>query len=202
MSLINDALKRARTAQPKTASPANGPLLHPVDAPRRAVAGNDFLLPTLIVVVLLLAALLLWSWFHASGDLKVRARSLLTAMQPALALTPVTHNPFNSALATNSDKPIAAAPATNPIVASTNPPGSAVNPPATGVVDATLAARALPVTYKLQGIFYRVGNPSAVINGKLVFQGSTVAGAKVLAISTDTVVLLTPDGRTNALGSP
>ena len=53
MSLINDALKRAKETQP-AAAPAAGPDLRPVDSsPRPNKVG--FLLPLLVVVILALA---------------------------------------------------------------------------------------------------------------------------------------------------
>src|SRR5207248_810532 len=42
---------------------------------------------------------------------------------------------------------------------------------------------------RLQGIFYRARNPSAVINAKSVFVGEKVAGAKVVAITRDSATL-------------
>ena len=41
--------------------------------------------------------------------------------------------------------------------------------------------------FKLQGIFYRPANPSAVINGKVVYIGDKVEQARVLAIEKDEV---------------
>ncbi|MDB6022831.1 MAG: hypothetical protein JWQ04_2688, partial [Pedosphaera sp.] len=113
MSLINDALKRAKATQPKVAAQADGPALRPIIAPRRANAGADFLLPALIVVILLLAGLLLWQWFRGgSGDTKVRARTIATpdVVQPAPASSA---NP-QSAIR-NPQFPIAAPEKTAPI---------------------------------------------------------------------------------------
>jgi hypothetical protein len=42
---------------------------------------------------------------------------------------------------------------------------------------------------KLQGIIYKRSNPSAIINGKPVFVGEDVSGAKVVAITTGAVTL-------------
>jgi hypothetical protein len=54
---------------------------------------------------------------------------------------------------------------------------------------------------KLQAIFYRARNPSAVINSKTVFRGDKVADAKVLAIDRESVTLWV-NGQTNVLTLP
>ncbi len=61
MSLINDALKRAKETQPQSVAAA-GPSLQPVLTAQRA--RPDFLLPMLALVILLLAGLLFWAWSH------------------------------------------------------------------------------------------------------------------------------------------
>jgi len=43
--------------------------------------------------------------------------------------------------------------------------------------------------FRLQGIFYRKSNPSAVINGKTVHRGDRIGGAKVVSIGRDSVKL-------------
>lgn len=84
MSMINDALKRAKAAQPKNAAPA-GPSLQQVEPASAPAARANFWLPIIIGVVLLLAGLLLWQWFV--GTVRVRAKSVpgVEASQPALA---------------------------------------------------------------------------------------------------------------------
>src|SRR5215471_15193374 len=43
--------------------------------------------------------------------------------------------------------------------------------------------------FRLNGIFYVASKPSAVVNGKTVFVGEQVNGAKVVSISRDSVTL-------------
>jgi hypothetical protein len=43
--------------------------------------------------------------------------------------------------------------------------------------------------FKLQGVFYRPANPSAVINGKVVYIGDKVEQARVLAIEMEEVLI-------------
>jgi hypothetical protein len=53
-------------------------------------------------------------------------------------------------------------------------------------------------TFKLQGIFYRPSNPSAVVNTKTVFIGDIVNEAKVTSIDRQSVTLV-HDGQTKVL---
>jgi hypothetical protein len=52
--------------------------------------------------------------------------------------------------------------------------------------------------FKLQGIFYRAANPSAVINTKTVFVGDQIANGRVKSIGRETVTL-DCDGETKVL---
>jgi hypothetical protein len=56
-----------------------------------------------------------------------------------------------------------------------------------------------PLTFfKLQGIFFRMTNASALINGETLFAGDEIEGAKLVAIERHAVHLLSA-GRTNIL---
>ncbi len=183
MSLINDALKRARETQPKGFAPSASPAFRPVEGARRSAGGNDVLLPALIVVILLLGGLLLWVWFRGDGgELKVRARTSSVSAEavsiPAVVPpAPVPTQPVVTAIEKMPE------PITNAAVA--------VEPP-----------KPAPIVYKLQSIFYRPKSPSAVINGKMVFVGSSVAEARVVAIGKDSATLVTAAGQTKLLELP
>jgi hypothetical protein len=168
MSLINDALKRARQAQPENLAPADGPWLRPVErAPRGA--RPDFLMLALIGVVLVLAGVLLLQWFH-SGDLIVRAKTIPAAPAPeAIHATPASVQT------------------------------AAVAQPATNLAVAVEPAKPPPIVYKLQSIFYFPKNPSAVINGKTVHEGTVVGEARVVAIGQESATILMGSGETNIL---
>jgi hypothetical protein len=63
-------------------------------------------------------------------------------------------------------------------------------------------AMAAPETlYKLQGIFWRPSNPSAVINGKTVYIGNRVENARVTAIDQESVTI-TVNGEAKVLSLP
>jgi MSHA biogenesis protein MshK len=53
----------------------------------------------------------------------------------------------------------------------------------------TTLAKAVVPKLKLQGIFYRPNNPSAMVNGKTLFIGDSIDGAKVTAIEADSVTI-------------
>src|ERR1700728_2415670 len=81
MSMINDALKRAKETQPKNTA-AEGPPLQHVNVVRPA-RRPDLLLPLLVAVILLLAAVLFGLWWHSDmGVVMVRAKSLPEPVQP------------------------------------------------------------------------------------------------------------------------
>ncbi|HWF19330.1 MAG TPA: hypothetical protein VG754_08680 [Verrucomicrobiae bacterium] len=198
MSLLNDALKKAKNTQPNASATADGPILRPDFAQGRVRAGNDFLLPALIVIILLLAALLLWQWFRAeTGEIKVRARTIAPS-----EIVPT--GPVHEAVAASVPQP-ALAPekisATNASAATVTPATVVTNAPVVVPVPAAPAPPP-PVTYKLQSIFYRAKNPSTVINGKTLFIGDRVAGAHVTAIGQDSVTILTEKGETKVMELP
>ena len=142
-------------------------------------------LVTLCLLILLAGAgFLIWQGFESSRrDLKVRASNpdepAPVSPAPAVAPTPA----LESAKEATGVEPIAVAVTNNGPVA-----GEALQP--------------APVTYQLQSIFYRAKNPSAVINGKTVYVGDRIAGAKVLTIDKDSATIVLPNGQTNILDLP
>lgn len=207
MSLINDALKRAKATQPKSPS-ADGPALMRPDfapMPRRQTGGNDLVLPALIVVILLLAALLIWQWMRGdAGEIKVRARTVATFdnVQPAPPENAPAANPQSQPV----PAPQVAIPPTISLPVDTNKPGTNAVVPETLIPTNQLPVTNAPPpapTYKLQSIFYRAKSPSAVINGKTLFVGDRVGHtARVTAIGQESVTILTVSGETNVLELP
>jgi hypothetical protein len=187
MSLINDALKRAKETQPQGVAAA-GPSLHPVSAQR---ARPDYLLPMLALVVLLLAGLLFVAWALGVGVVKVRANSLPEAavVAPAVEVT----------------QPVA--PVVTPVAAPTNSilPKTALLEAVTNVPLVTpvvVAPKVDTMSYKLQGIFYFAKNPSAVINGKTVYAGNRVGAASVVAIGKESAMIRLGTGELKVLELP
>jgi hypothetical protein len=185
MSLINDALKRARqahTANPGPA-PAPGAPMQPA-APPQPLAPPAYFLPFMLCIFCAACWLIIKSWDHqqkigkpddAVDALTVMARE--SGPGPDAAM-PIPEN-RNFELESWSGEP---APAAAPVATAAPEPAPAPAPPAPNPPPAASA-------YKLQGIFYRVTKPSAVINTKSVFVGDVVASATVKAIERDRVTL-------------
>jgi cytoskeletal protein RodZ len=198
MSLINDALKKAKRTEPKNLAPADGPALSPVESAHRS-GGTDSLMISLVAVILLLAGLLLWQWFRGDGLITVRANTAPAEVKPV---------PAAIASPAPTPAPVASAPspAVSPVVNSSNV-ASTPAVPANASVSTNLEAAAqppkpAPPTYKLQSIFYFAKNPTAVINGKTVSVGSRVVDARVLAITKDSATIQTQAGQTQVLELP
>jgi len=196
MSLINDALKQARQAQPANPAPAHGPPLTPVEPVHRP-GGSTLALPMLIAVVLAMAVALLWIYFRTGGSvLMVRASS-----QPQPSTEVAKPQPPASSLAAI---PTIAPAATPPVVAPVNAVAMNTNAPAASEPAINVPAVAeppkpLPPVFRLQSIFFRAKNPSAVINGKTLFLGSRVGDARIIAIDQESATIVTSAGKTNVL---
>jgi hypothetical protein len=83
------------------------------------------------------------------------------------------------------------APADSLDLSNANKPESTA--PSPDLTDRTLTNAVVPAIrspeLKLQGIFYRRSNASALINGKTVFRGDAVAGGRVVAIEPQSVTV-------------
>lgn len=188
MSLINDALKRAKESQRKN-PPSEVSSIRPVETNEKESKSN-LALPAVIVFLIVAAlALIGLAMFKQTGN-KIPAEKLAVApaavpkTEIAAAVLPVTNAP--APVPTNPpvvSTPVVAAAPVAPIVTATNP--ITVIPPA-------------PKPLRLQGIAYDAAHPSAIINGKAVSIGGRVAGMRVTAITPDSVTLA-GDGRTKTL---
>lgn len=176
MSLINDALRRKDQEKKKAAAETSE------GAPMQAVHPQSqnnppmlkLILLALIVLVLGLAALLLWKGLETRNEL-ANATAAHVSLPPAPpAPLPVAPTPAVSVA------PVAAVPeGTN--VAATD--ASAVTNPA------PVVAPPAPPALKLQGIFFRPSDPTAMINGKTVGVGEIASGAKVVKIERQQVTV-------------
>lgn len=209
MSLINDALRRAKQAHQETPPPAPpDPHFRTVDPPTQATRHSvGLLMPALLAAVALLGLLLFWELSHkngipagdSNGPINVAAKTPAAADQPnpnAPAAADTSGNGNNamiskSALETNAETRTA-----SPNLASTN---SAVSDQGdTNHAAATEPAVAAVPPLKLQGITYNPSRPSAMISGRVIFLGDRVREYRVMAIGRNEVVLA-EGGRTNVL---
>jgi cytoskeletal protein RodZ len=203
MSLINDALKRAREAQQQqTPQPAPSLQLRPVEAQPPPSRGAKWLLPTVGGGLLVLGALLVWQATHRTATPKLQPASSASApatqpVEPVQAVVaPQTKNqaaqvPAAAADDANTKSPEATAQPGNNLAADTNAPTVAV----------TEVAPSQPAPLRLQAIVFHPTRPSAIISGKSLFIGDKIAGLRVAAIGQESVTL-TDAGQTNVLTLP
>lgn len=199
MSLINDALRRAKQAQLDTppADPAPVAQFRPVEpSVQPARHGLGLMLPISLTLVALLALLLLWELSKRGSSPSPVAAHMLPSEQSA-PTPPAEASPL---------------PATPPVMSTTgsvkptiaNAPDNSANTNAAATIsDATdtnqvANAEPPPAPLKLQSIVYSPQRASAMINGRVVFVGDHVRDLKVTAIHRDDVVLIGA-GRTNLL---
>jgi hypothetical protein len=209
MSLINDALKRAKEAQQQAASPLTpGPQLRPAEPLPRARQGLGLTLPVALAALALLLAFMVWQ--------------LAQRQSPVRAMTPPPPVPQEKAEATPAAIPgdVAAAapasvpapvtvpapePASAPVAAASPTPASAQPPPAASQTPVTPNPAPMvepvapkPPPLRLQGIVFNPARPSAVINGRTVFIGDRIGEQRVLAIDRESATLA-GGGQTNIL---
>lgn len=199
MSLINDALKRARQAQETAPAPESpGPQLRPQETPSKARRGMGLMVPVSLALVALLGLLLVWQvWKHYStrssrtapaavAELPVHARQATAPIAEPVPTPPVP-----------TSKPVAAP---EPAVAPTPAPATVTPEPAAPVQTAPASSAATnapaaapgppkPDLLRLQGIVYSPQRPSAVVSGKTVFVGDRVRDFRVTTITAESVTL-------------
>ncbi len=186
MSLINDALKRAKDAQQEN-PPATPPLeFRPVEPGQQDNPRQSWLYfgLTLVGIAILGLSALLVRFVAQSGsnDLQVAARAVAV---PAVINPPVETPPAN---------------VSSEAVDSTTPPARSESSvePNTNVVPmaAAIAETIKPAPLKLQGIFFNPQNPSAVVSGRSVYLGDRVGGFRVMGISPVAVTLVSATATT------
>ena len=207
MSLINDALKRAKQAQESADCLPPVPPLRPVEPAQTSVRHSlGVLLPIALAVVALLGLMLFWVLWKKEGSgttpqnvapITVSARTPAaepvsvpteTATGASTSLSGIAPNHSENAVAANVT---ANASVTNPV---SSTPGSNE----TNRLEAQEPAPPSPPPLKLQSIVYSPKRPSALINGRVLFVGDRIRDFRVTAIHREDVVL-TGGGHTNLL---
>lgn len=183
MSLINDALKRAKQSQQEN-PPSTPPLeFRAAEAPPHRGGRTTLLMVGLAVVIFAivgLSGLLVWYVTQSKSEsLPVAAR---------IADAPIA--PLETAIPTVPSL----TPAPEPIPAYIERPDE----PNTNGVPVAVIEPTVPPAVKLQGIFFNPQNPSAVVNGKTLYLGDRVSGFRVMGISPVAVTLVSAS-ETNVL---
>ncbi len=218
MSLINDALKRAKEAQQEVPLCTPNLPLRPVEPGQQHARHNlGLLLPVALAVVALLALFLVWQLAQTRPTkvaMQAVARTTPALSPPAAlptapplvrteaALPAKATPPDSSARQASASPPMAAAagaPAANPpVVASNTPVADAQESVATNAAAVSAIAPPKPAPLRLQGIVFNPQRPSAMISGRTVFIGDKVGGLRVVAIDQDSTTLVGA-GQTNIL---
>ena len=187
MSLINDALKRATQAQSATTPAAP---MQPVSQ-RRPIGLPVYFTPVLLFIVSGAC------WFLVKGwDARRQAGiypAPITIHAREISSSSTTTEPSGSAI-NETEFPI---PAGRQFALNDAPTPSGSAPATVTTTDnaATVSAASAPQeaaaapAFKLQGIFYRPSNPSAVVNSKTVYIGDLILNGKVKAIDRQTVTI-------------
>lgn len=229
MSLINDALKRAKQAQQKSLAPlpaaAAAPASRAVEPARLHENGWRGLLPFGLGLLIVAGALISWFVLQSNAMRKSPPNPVPVKPQPVAHTTPAAapsaseeklklakqDNVIPNAPIQNA-KPVAPVAAPNPGSSAATPvtsvPNASLSPP-TGPVAAEVAPNtmvanvppATPALPKLQGIFYRPERPAALVDGKMVLVGRMSGDYRIVAISQQTVTVVRA-GQTNVLEMP
>lgn len=177
MSLINDALKRAKQTQQDN-PPATPALEFRAAEPGQKENRRTTLLivglSLVVVLILGLAGLLVWYVTQSKPTpLPVTAR---VADAP---LPPLQQN------ATTSPTPTVSSKQPNEYIERPDDENTNTVP-----VVAAIAAAIQPVAIKLQGIYFNPSSPSAIVNGRTLYLGDRVNGFRLIAISPVAVTLV------------
>jgi hypothetical protein len=198
MSLINDALRRAKEAQQQTPSirPPELPFRPVEPAQQSARRGLGLFLPVALAAVALLVLLFAWAWIHpraAATPIEVNARTARVpeaaapapapAVEPAPAQKPASTSAPTTGTAAKLVAHAADAPAVKPLAnveesKATNAPALVPPPPPK------------PAPLRLQAIVFNPKRPSAMISGKTLFIGDKLGDQRVVAIDKDSVTLV------------
>lgn len=208
MSLINDALKRAKQAQQNTA-PVSVPVLQlrPVEPspalepPVSSSRASSLLKPGGVALAVLVALLL--AWRHAqngsSPQVKVvqaKTRPDKSAAVPTVPVAAPSHPqanlttqpmPLATGTTKSSNPPAQPAPVAPLPPKETNQIAAAANVPAAMPSDEETPPLS---SLRLQSIIYNPRRPSALINGRIVFIGDRFGELRVVQISRNTVTMV------------
>jgi hypothetical protein len=210
MSLINDALKRAKQAQQKTSPPPTPRTpLRPVESPRPGNSGPGmWWLMAVVLLLVMVGGVIVWLVEARAGARQPVAQGMNGKPAAQVAVAPLP-KPIPSETQLQL-APVASVPAVAPKSAPTPSPAGvpvvpaevslARDPLATTNVSAVVAETS-PTLPKLQGIVYRPDRPSALLNGKTVLIGARSGEFLVVAITRQSVALVRA-GQTNVLSLP
>jgi hypothetical protein len=211
MSLINDALKRAKAAQKQNSpSAAHGLEFKPVE-PSPQNGSRSLVVPAIIVVAAIAVATAVL-WPRKIGQIQP-ANSPESKPTAAASPSPVASSSPASAPAAPEPRPVVAqrelpAPQTQPSAAAAAAPvvsAPSEIPPSASVSNIAITTESVsakqPAPLKLQAILLNPAHPSAMISGKTLFIGNKIGDLRLVAIQQESVILVGA-GQTNVLNLP
>jgi len=188
MSLINDALKRAKQAQKDAQPPPPSLQFRPVEQGQNK-RGLDWVVPAIVAVIGIFALLFMWPRNRdgSNGPLETKARTLASAKEePAAPVAVHAKQPEPASQPPAAPEPgPSAVPGPSDLSAKPASPPEPPPPPQ-------------PLPLRLQAIVFSPTRPSAIINNRTVFIGDKVGDLRVTAITQETTTL-TGAGQTNVL---
>ena len=208
MSLINDALKRARDAQAQAPPPPpSTPEFRPVEPAQMIKHGPSLTLIVTACIALILAGLLMWQWLSKSPPTNSVAAKTAPAGPSAAPTTTTANMPAPTSVSAPAKAPQPPPPTEANLVANVTP----VSEISTSAIPAVQQSAPVPVPViepapkpappRLQAIVFRRTRPSAMISGKTLFVGDKFGDLRVVAISADSATLV-GGGQTNVLILP
>jgi len=212
MSLINDALKRAKQGQQQ--NPFGGQPIRPLQPADYAARSNyplRFALAVLLVAALALSGWFFWKWWRSSGEYHQTAGGESTTASTEKSKTSAKPAPrkqlikvsTNIVVRTNligspQSEALAQAVSSNSLISAPQTNAAALAPPT------NVAAPAPPSPFadlKLQSIIFSEDKRAAGINGELLYVGDDIRGARVMRIDRQSVTV-ERNGETNVLRLP
>jgi hypothetical protein len=197
MSLINDALKRAKQAQAQKAPAAvTGPQLRPVEAATSPQRPIGLVVPIFLAILIGIGLLLVWGRFHPRATPETVTKSTSPVQTPSAA----------SSAAVAASKPPEPLPQTStqphpkeqPVTVEFGPPSSGspivtdskpVPPEIVAAVPAEKTAATNSSALKLTGIVFHPSRPAAMIGGKMLFLNDKIGDWRVVKIDRESATL-------------
>jgi len=204
MSLIADALKRAKAAQQTAPRPDSAAIPYQPPDPKAAPAagaGRWIVLPAGLLVLTVAALAVVWLGLRKGSSITPVAATATTTRlaavpsqpPPAIPQLPSTAAP-TAAPAVISQTVTAPAPGQ-----SAQTPAETLPTPASKPADPVIEpAPQNPPPLRLQAIFFSPSHPWAMIGGKTLYVGDQLGDFKVVAIAAESATLVS-GGQTNIL---